>query len=293
MPFSLPELIETYPQISSWLKGIQEDADANAGITTTKREVSEPSNGPAIDNPADRAQNCPPTQPVTPLIGPVSAAASLLVSPLPSPLPIITPPPFILIPRAPLTNEDVAEGRIAMMLTKEQIERLADALPVLRDLHGHDKRSQGNGNACLDADTVDDLSDQDHEMDEEDVSPSEDFSVEANLEDNTKESGGDIGTEEKSMNVTICIQEDFRREVVEWILGVSRRHTYESTCVSLTRISFTLFQSNCRALTSANSCHLFLTPSGMPRNFSRDISFVLGKLHLLLRTRGNARRENV
>lgn len=192
----------------------------------------------------------PPTQPTTPIIEALSSSGRSSVithsplSPFASPLPIIAPPPYLLIPRAPHTVEGIAEEHIAMMLVKEQIERLNDNLPLLRDFRGAGKNSESKPQREV-VDEDDCESTEEGEFDDEDSEM--DYSS-MNEHDSEREGNSQVSDDEgfskNPVDVTVCIQEDFRREVVEWVLGVSEVLLPESFSPHLSSFSFTLALPN-------------------------------------------------
>ncbi|EMD37059.1 hypothetical protein CERSUDRAFT_124037 [Gelatoporia subvermispora B] len=71
-----------------------------------------------------------PTEPATPVVSRKFQRGSFsrTLSPWPEPLPVVAPPPFELIPRAPLSAEDAAEVRVRILLAKERAQRDTDGL---------------------------------------------------------------------------------------------------------------------------------------------------------------------
>ncbi|TCD68668.1 hypothetical protein EIP91_010190 [Steccherinum ochraceum] len=168
----------------------------------------------------------PPTRPVTPI--PLNSRskfkanlASQSRSPdsLPFPLPIVAPPPFVDIPRAPVNEEEVAEGRLRLMLLKEREERELDGLADLRA--GVVVDGGGDG---------EDTDDEDEEMESDE--DEEEAEVWRAVSGKDVRGGGADDVEESSMtdavdvfewplHSQICIDDEFRQEVVEWILDVN------------------------------------------------------------------------
>lgn len=171
-------------------------------------------------------EQCPPTEPVTPAIKPCRTilGATFAISPLPSPLPIIAPPAYILIPRAPSGTEAIAEERLATMLVKEQKERLGDSLPVLHDMQRLQECDDPGAKSCKSAATSEYFDQLDSDGSTDRDTPTENRLMDC-TEDRTASIDGDsVDGEsllETPLGVNMAIQEDFRREVIEWILGVS------------------------------------------------------------------------
>lgn len=174
----------------------------------------------------------PATQPATPI--PTNARVQFqarlkaqLRSPdsLPYPLPILAPPPYVEIPRAP-TNEEVAEARLAMMINKEQEERKEDGF-----------LSAGLPDNCTGSQHLSKEDTPNSEMDELENDPDKDEEMQVRNAvcggDNKGRGDSVVSVDEAGMGCEddvfdwpiqhqICIDEDFRQEVVEWILDVSR-----------------------------------------------------------------------
>lgn len=220
--------------------------------------------------------------------------AQTLLDPLPSPLPIIAPPPYILIPRAPSSAEEVAEGRIAMMLSKEQTERLEDSLPLLRDLQhpvGPDtKNRKFSGNmesGCEDSDESE--TDQEVERTDDDCSMEGDSADESENEDENEPPISRVNADENGtrdwddhIRNVICIEEDFRQEVVEWVLNVSYVLSISSLDSIETSLSFILPLKRSRnARISRNNFRRTRIRDGMPLSFFLGTSFVSDH-HILL-----------
>ncbi|KAI0926491.1 hypothetical protein AcV7_005415 [Taiwanofungus camphoratus] len=153
------------------------------------------------------------------------------LSPLPLPLPIVAPPSFDLIPRAPLSKEDAAEARINILLEKERHEREADGLhqlvgvcPAKSEQHHEDiSKDEACETAC---DHGDDGCDELEESADVDLCDPTNSSVK---DESNGEGGADHGTDKFKPKVTssnaksvirIGIEDNFRREVIEWILDV-------------------------------------------------------------------------
>lgn len=173
----------------------------------------------------------PPTQPATPISFDARAkfriqfqAAIKSPDSLPNPLPIIAPPPYNEIPRAPASEEEIAECRIAKMIGREHEERRSDGVT-----------NTNEDNTLVDVEPEPPLSDHEDEdaMDEEekevwesvarsgqDLEGGESRSVAVLEVELAAQDSDNATTFQWSMQDKICLEEDFRQEVVEWILDV-------------------------------------------------------------------------
>ncbi|KAH9941549.1 hypothetical protein B0H21DRAFT_752445 [Amylocystis lapponica] len=177
--------------------------------------------------PTSNAYAYVPTEPSTP----VAHSPQLL----PSPLPIVAPPPFELIPREPLSDEDAAERRLRILLVKEKLEREADGLSCDDDVcldaqeqenvvmwtpgdGGDDVDEEGNScvGACFDADGS--ISDSESGMFEDGASDGDLKSQDSGRDEHHEETRESKFS--KTPELALGLEDDFRRKVVEWIIDV-------------------------------------------------------------------------
>ncbi|PSR75782.1 hypothetical protein PHLCEN_2v8899 [Hermanssonia centrifuga] len=132
------------------------------------------------------------------------------VTPSDSPLPILAPPPYEMIPRAPASKEQEAEWRISKLLSKELEERIGDGLNIAglqRELMGEDEPQR-----------------QTHDDDDEEermwraVGEIEDSKTVDGQSENTE---GRVTDYIEEADPSLGIEDEFRKEVIEWILDAS------------------------------------------------------------------------
>ncbi|THH20768.1 hypothetical protein EUX98_g8516 [Antrodiella citrinella] len=175
-----------------------------------------------------RSSLYPPTQPVTPM--PLSSrdkfraeVADQVKSPdsLLDPLPCIAPPPYPDIPRAPANEEEVAEHRLAMMISKEQEQRRADGLILINApvANGSPDMKTEDTSSC-------DLDEIDEAMDEEETQDDTAYKINSSRNVSTEIDEVEIDCDNDEAVILdwslleTCIDDEFRQEVVEWILDV-------------------------------------------------------------------------
>jgi hypothetical protein len=127
---------------------------------------------------------------------------SLSKSKLKFKVPIIAPPPFHLIPKRPLSAEDVAEGRLRLLLDKERAMRVGDGRPARWDEERRWVEYIGVGK---------------ERVDELDVGSVMEMPMRRRDIISETASGGPIGL---NHNLKLGIDDSFRREVIRWMLNV-------------------------------------------------------------------------
>ncbi|KAI0643860.1 hypothetical protein C8Q79DRAFT_1012404 [Trametes meyenii] len=103
-------------------------AHVQGAVLSSKRSDPPKKGVPDVNATAPSSDSLAPTVPTTPTAKALVAQNDGLAD-----LPIVAPPPFELIPRAPLSSEDAAEARIGRLLEKELADRTADGLQVPTD----------------------------------------------------------------------------------------------------------------------------------------------------------------
>ncbi|KAH8101772.1 hypothetical protein BXZ70DRAFT_931861 [Cristinia sonorae] len=191
------------------------DMDLDISLLTPRlssiREAQSPD-----DEGSQIADNCPPTQPATPIVPSERAKFRAkfkvrldIPSSPSSPVPILAPPPYDQIPRAPMNQEEVAEARLVAMLGRELEERTADGFLA------SDFVLQSVAPAHAD----ESISESDEEMDEDERQVCQAIvSRKSSIESGGLVSETDVFVWPQQPR--ICIDEDFRQEVMEWILDV-------------------------------------------------------------------------
>lgn len=176
------------------------------------------------------ADNCPPTQPATPIVPSERAKFRAkfkvrldIPSSPSSPVPILAPPPYDQIPRAPMNQEEVAEARLVAMLGRELEERTADGFLA----------SDFVFQSVAPAHADESISESDEEMDEDERQVCQAIvSRKSSIESGGLVSETDVFVWPQQPR--ICIDEDFRQEVMEWILDVSASVSVSFLVVLLT-----------------------------------------------------------
>ncbi|KAI0672427.1 hypothetical protein C8Q78DRAFT_749412 [Trametes maxima] len=100
-------------------------AHVQGTVSSSKRKDSRKKNAVNETETIKSSDGLAPTVPTTPTAKALAAKKDGLTD-----LPIVAPPPFELIPRAPLSSEDAAEARIGRLLERELADRTADGLQV-------------------------------------------------------------------------------------------------------------------------------------------------------------------
>ncbi len=187
----------------------------------------------------DDSAYCPPTRPVTP----VPRRRHNNATPSDSPLPIIAPPSFESIPKPPVSQEAGAEVRIRRLKEKDMEQRAGDGLTTLivtqiesPRKETHDAEEQMMWQVTDDPDS--DCSQQEQQPME--VVQDEDY---------------------ENMKLEFGIVEDFRADVVEWMLDVSRLNTVPS----IVSLIFTSDRSAERPIKTHHMRQPPCTTRGLPR----------------------------
>ncbi|KAK7683744.1 hypothetical protein QCA50_013120 [Cerrena zonata] len=166
------------------------------------------------------------TEPVTPM--PMKSAAPVVsksrkhrrLTPFPDPLPIIAPPPYINIPRAPASPEEIAESRLKTMIEREQEERFDDGLDtkVARAMLQLSTSAQTSVPQAADP-SDDDMTDDEKQL-WKDLSDREDEAIQDSTPHKipTHGSNNEDEDEDEGDLPYMCIEDEFRQEIVEWLL---------------------------------------------------------------------------
>lgn len=168
----------------------------------------------------------PKTEPVTPVPQKFTTPAvsksskQRKLTPLPDPLPIIAPPPYVNIPRAPASAEEIAEICLKTMLEKEQGERFDDGLDTKFAKAMLQLTPPINTPIPLASDTTDDDMTDDEKRLWKDLSDPDDEFMHDSTTQNEVSSPVQQDDEDEDEPPYLCIEDEFRQEVVEWMLDV-------------------------------------------------------------------------
>ncbi|OBZ66787.1 hypothetical protein A0H81_13268 [Grifola frondosa] len=156
-----------------------------------------------------------PTEPVTPVShSPRRLALAIYTDPPPSPVPIIAPPPFFLVPRAPLSLEDAAERRIVVLLEKERREREVDGLPYARA-----PIPKGPMNLTMQKKRQED-EEEEYWMDSDSEADGFDVNEMVDVWARGKYERDEDTTSYDGTGIALGIEDNLRSEAVDWLLNV-------------------------------------------------------------------------